>query len=232
MKVQYIADSFVLFVVSNNSSGLVAIFFLSLVLASRCIPHTIRQTEGTQCQHTPFPTFHGVLEALSTEWRNSTPKRRNGNINFNKYFISSSGDRSHNQSILHSHFVPKRQDLQKYVNVIHMGKEKYFSFYIGIWNLIKTNYNYFELFYKSGVSFDVLVALSGRTGTDPKQLLWIGFNFSVVLFKKNILHTFYLLKNLPTFLNVLRYTILASRFIPSGIVRESGAPNATVSLRL
>ena len=40
----------------------------------------------------------------------STPERRNENININKYFFSSSGDRTHNQSILQSHFVPRRHD--------------------------------------------------------------------------------------------------------------------------
>ena len=40
----------------------------------------------------------------------STPEQRNENINLNKYFISSSGDRTHNQSILQSHFVPLRHD--------------------------------------------------------------------------------------------------------------------------
>ena len=49
---------------------------------------------------------------LRVEWQNSTPRlastpeRRNGNIHLSKYFISSSGDRTHNQSVLQSHFVP------------------------------------------------------------------------------------------------------------------------------
>ena len=44
------------------------------------------------------------------EWQNSTPRfastveRRNGNINLSKYFISSSRDRTHHQSVLQSHF--------------------------------------------------------------------------------------------------------------------------------
>ena len=48
------------------------------------------------------------------KWQNSTPRlastpeRRNGNINLSKHFISSSGDRTHNQSVLQSHFVPLR----------------------------------------------------------------------------------------------------------------------------
>ena len=60
-----------------------------------------------------------ILEAIYVlTWRNSTPrfvftpKRRNENINeninVNKYLISSSGDQTHNQSILQSHFVPLR----------------------------------------------------------------------------------------------------------------------------
>ena len=57
-----------------------------------------------------------ILEALHVKCRYSTPRfastpeRRNGNININKYFISSSGDRTHNQLILQSQFVPLRPD--------------------------------------------------------------------------------------------------------------------------
>ena len=61
-------------------------------------------------------TFRWVLEALRVEWRistplfASTPEWRNENINVNKYFISTSGYRFHNQSILLSHFVNLRRD--------------------------------------------------------------------------------------------------------------------------
>ena len=40
----------------------------------------------------------------------STLERRNRNLNLNKNFMSSSGDRTHNQSIFLSHFVPLRHD--------------------------------------------------------------------------------------------------------------------------
>ena len=44
------------------------------------------------------------------------PVRRNENVN--KYFISSSGDRTHNQSI--SHFMPLRHDWPQFdVNIIN-----------------------------------------------------------------------------------------------------------------
>ena len=62
------------------------------------------------------PTFCRILEALRVDWQNSTsrctsvPERKNGNIDLNKYFISSSGDRTHNQSVLQSHFVSLRHD--------------------------------------------------------------------------------------------------------------------------
>ena len=49
------------------------------------------------------------LEALRVEWQNSTPERRSENINLSKYF-SSSGDRTHSQSVLQAHFVPLRRD--------------------------------------------------------------------------------------------------------------------------
>ena len=45
------------------------------------------------------------------------PERRNENINVNKYFTSSSGDRTLNQSILQTHFAsaprlaPNKEDL-------------------------------------------------------------------------------------------------------------------------
>ena len=81
--------------------------------ASRCIQHSVHSAPP---HYTPFLTFCPILEALLVEWQNSTPhltstpERRNGNINLNKYFISSSGDRTHNQSVLQSHFVPLRHD--------------------------------------------------------------------------------------------------------------------------
>ena len=65
------------------------IYFL-FFLASRCIPHT-------------------AASRLS-----STLERRNGNINLSKYFISSSEDRTHNQSVLQSQLVPLRHDWPRY----------------------------------------------------------------------------------------------------------------------
>ena len=56
------------------------------------------------------PHFCRIREALRVEWQNSTPlfastpERRNNNINLSKYFISSSGDQTHYQSVLQSHF--------------------------------------------------------------------------------------------------------------------------------
>ena len=78
--------------------------------------HAISRTQ--QCrQREPCVKTH--RSPLSTEfwryerveWRNSTshfaltPERRNENINVGKYFNPSSGDRTHNQSILQSHYV-------------------------------------------------------------------------------------------------------------------------------
>ena len=39
-----------------------------------------------------------------------TPERRNENINVNKYYLSASGDRTLDHSILQSHFVPLRHN--------------------------------------------------------------------------------------------------------------------------
>ena len=54
-----------------------------------------------------FPTFRRILDCvLSGGARRravSTPERRNWNINLNKYFISSSRNRTRNQSCLQSH---------------------------------------------------------------------------------------------------------------------------------
>ena len=76
------------------------------------------------------PHYLSNLEALRVEWQNSmpqlpsTPEQRNGNINLSKYFISLSGDWTHNQSVLQAHFVPLRQDWpQKYMTIIN----KYFT---------------------------------------------------------------------------------------------------------
>ena len=42
--------------------------------------------------------------------RHALPRHQCEEMKINKYFISSSGDRTHNQSILQSHFVPLRHD--------------------------------------------------------------------------------------------------------------------------
>ena len=47
------------------------------------------------------PCFGGIGCRIA-----STPEQRNKHINANKYFISSNGDRTHNQWILQSHFAP------------------------------------------------------------------------------------------------------------------------------
>ena len=89
-------------------------FFFSFTL----YPAHSRVGRGNLVLRHSVPHFlpNCVLEALRVEWQNSTPRltstpeRRNGNINLNKYFISSSGDRTHIQSVLQSHFVPLRHD--------------------------------------------------------------------------------------------------------------------------
>ena len=92
--------------------------------ASHCIPHTAghKQKEpSVKTLRSPLPADFWrhcvlILEGLRVEWQNSTPsfastpERRNGNINLSKYFISSSGDRIQNQSVLQSHFMPLRHD--------------------------------------------------------------------------------------------------------------------------
>ena len=64
--------------------------------------HAVSRThQGRQRE----PSVETLRSPLSAEfWRHlrfaSTPERRNENINLSKYFISSSGDRTHNQSVL------------------------------------------------------------------------------------------------------------------------------------
>ena len=73
-------------------------------------------TRETSVKTLHFPLSAEILEALRVEWRNSTlrfisiPEPGNENIHLNKYFMSSSGDRTHKQSILQSHFGPLRHD--------------------------------------------------------------------------------------------------------------------------
>ena len=45
----------------------------------------------------------------------SIPDRRKENINLDEYSLSSSGDRTHNQSRLQSHFVPLRDDWPQFL---------------------------------------------------------------------------------------------------------------------
>ena len=97
---------------------------------------------GNLMSGTSFPTFRRILEALSVEWWNLTPRstqaleRRNRNINLDTYFISSSGDRTHNQWNLQSHFVPPALQLDL--------KLQYKSYFI-IYSL--------ELYYKMFISY-------------------------------------------------------------------------------
>ena len=61
------------------------------------VPHFLPNSGGIACW---------VAELNATRHQNEEMK----NINLNKYFISSSGDRTHNQSVLQSHLVPLRYD--------------------------------------------------------------------------------------------------------------------------
>ena len=89
-----------------------SIFFFSFTL----YPAHSGVDRGNLMKDTPFPTFCRIMEAMRVKRQNSTPRfaltteRRNGNINLSKYFISSSGNRTHNQSVLQSHLVPLRHD--------------------------------------------------------------------------------------------------------------------------
>ena len=64
---------------------------------------TVSRTQQGR-QREPFRILRRGQEALrkSTPRFASTLERRNENINVNKYFTSSIGDRTHNQSILHT----------------------------------------------------------------------------------------------------------------------------------
>ena len=57
-----------------------------------------------------YNILENVLHAVSHIQQGTTPERRNENVNVNKYFFPSSGDLTHNQSILQSHYLPLRHD--------------------------------------------------------------------------------------------------------------------------
>ena len=91
------------------------------------------------------------LETLHVEWRNSTPRfawtpeRRNLNTNLNKYFISSSGDRPHNQSRLQPHSSAPAPRLTSYylkINIIVYSSsifiQKHFNVRqaVCVWNVV------------------------------------------------------------------------------------------------
>ena len=80
--------------------------------------HAVSRTQQGRQRESSVKTHHFPL---STEfWRHCVfsggtkrralprPERRNENITLSKYFISSNGDRNHNQSILQSYFLPLR----------------------------------------------------------------------------------------------------------------------------
>ena len=83
--------------------------------------HTVSRTQQGRQREPSVQTLRSPLSAWF--WRHCVLRGRNqrralprhqseenGNINLSKYLISSSGDRTHNQSILQSHFVPLRHD--------------------------------------------------------------------------------------------------------------------------
>ena len=79
-----------------------------MIFFDRCITHTGRHREpNVKTLHSPV-----FAEALYVEWRNSThcfastPEQRNIDINLNKYFISSSGDRTHYRPVTITSLCP------------------------------------------------------------------------------------------------------------------------------
>ena len=68
-----------------------------------------------------FPPSSGEVQNLMPQFT-LTLQQRNVNINVNKYFISSSGDQTHNQLILQSHFVPLPQTGINYYYIFFFRK--------------------------------------------------------------------------------------------------------------
>ena len=98
-------------------------YYWKIKQISQAIKNQLHAVSRTQQGRHREPSVKTLRTPLSAEfWRHcvlsvrtppcfaSTPERRNGNINLNKYFISSSGDRTLNQTVLQSHFVPLRHD--------------------------------------------------------------------------------------------------------------------------
>ena len=72
--------------------------------------HAVSRTHHGRRREPSVKTLRSPL-SLRVEWRNSTPRfastpeRTNKNINVNKYFTSSSGYRTHSQSILQPCYI-------------------------------------------------------------------------------------------------------------------------------
>ena len=90
--------------------------------------HAVSRSQQGRQKEPSVKTLHSSLSAEF--WRNcalsgrtqrrALPRHQseeNGNINLSKYFISSSGDRTHNQSVLQSHFVPLRHDWPLFITI-------------------------------------------------------------------------------------------------------------------
>ena len=88
--------------------------------------HAVSRTHGVgrglvlrhSVPHCP-PISGGFRVEFGTQRALPGHQRRNEKLNVNEYFISSSGDRTHNQLILQSHFVPLRHDWLQYVYNIY-----------------------------------------------------------------------------------------------------------------
>ena len=85
--------------------------------------------------------------------RSALPRNQSENINVNKYFTSASGDRTHNQSILQSHFVSMVKNYIYYEIWIHIqkiyGKQRIRCritlFVDEAWSQKKTSLNLYQL---------------------------------------------------------------------------------------
>ena len=113
--------------------------------------HAVSSAQQGKQKDSSVKTLRSPLSAefwrhLRVKWLNltlpfaSTPKRRNGNMNLNKYFISSSGDRTYNQMRSQSHtYTPAARLALK-------GFNYWFYWYFSLCYFLRINFIYDSIF--------------------------------------------------------------------------------------
>ena len=94
-----------------------------------------------------FPNKRRILNALRVEWRSSTPlfastlERRNVNINFKKYLIFSSGDRTHHRRVTVTPLCPWATTASELLTIVNILKAQRKGFYVVLIKISFTLYH-------------------------------------------------------------------------------------------